>query len=107
MSKRPIRKAGIAETQPMATGLQLFQPPENLCAVSSLSSKGAMDVASAPINEAHVEPRDAARLFLVPTNEASCILGKGGATVREPRMASSTKISLSGRNEYYPGTDLQ
>jgi len=45
--------------------------------------------------------------FLVPANEASCILGKGGSTVRELGMASGTKISLSARNEYYPGTDLQ
>jgi len=45
--------------------------------------------------------------LLVPSNEASCILGKGGATVNGFEQASGTKMAISGRHEFYPGTELQ
>jgi len=45
--------------------------------------------------------------LLVPANEASCVLGRGGATVREIGQVTGTRMSVSGRNEFYPGTQLQ
>jgi len=43
----------------------------------------------------------------VPPNEASCVLGKGGNVVREIGAATGTRVATSGRNEFYPGTQLQ
>lgn len=45
--------------------------------------------------------------LLLPPNEASCVLGKGGATVREIGHTTGTKMSLSNRDQFYPGTQLQ
>jgi len=45
--------------------------------------------------------------LLVPASEASCILGKGGTTVREIGHATGTRMTISGRDLYYPGTQLQ
>jgi ribosomal protein S3 len=45
--------------------------------------------------------------LLLPANEASCVLGKGGATIREIGQNTFTKLSLSGMSEFFPGTNLQ
>jgi len=44
---------------------------------------------------------------LLPANEASCVVGKGGATIREIGQNTFTKLSLSGISEFFPGTNLQ
>jgi len=45
--------------------------------------------------------------LLLPPNEASCVLGKGGTTVREIGQVTGTKLTLSNRDRFYPGTQLQ
>jgi len=45
--------------------------------------------------------------LLVSAPEASALLGPGGATSREIQQETGTRIHLSRRNEYYPGTMLQ
>jgi len=43
----------------------------------------------------------------VSPKEASCIIGPGGARVGEIQHQTGAKLTLSGRNTYYPGTQLQ
>lgn len=45
--------------------------------------------------------------FLVSPNEGSCVLGRGGAAIREIMASTGARLSLSNRNEFYPGTQLQ
>merc|ERR1719203_2786027 len=45
--------------------------------------------------------------LLLPPNETSCVLGKGGATVREIGQATGTRVATSGRFEFFPCTQLQ
>merc|ERR1719203_1325232 len=45
--------------------------------------------------------------LLLPPNETSCVLGKGGTTVREIGQATGTRVATSGRFEFFPGTQLQ
>lgn len=45
--------------------------------------------------------------LLLPPNETSCVLGKGGSTVREIGQATGTRVATSGRFEFFPGTQLQ
>lgn len=44
---------------------------------------------------------------LISMREASSILGPGGNTSREIGQQTGTKLHISGRNEFYPGTSLQ
>mmetsp|Transcript_64987 Transcript_64987/g.128375 ORF Transcript_64987/g.128375 Transcript_64987/m.128375 type:complete len:407 (-) Transcript_64987:77-1297(-) len=44
---------------------------------------------------------------LISMKEASSILGPGGSTCREIGQHTGTKLHISGRNEFYPGTSLQ
>jgi len=44
---------------------------------------------------------------LISMKDASCILGRGGATSKEIGQATGTTLHVSGRDEFYPGTSLQ
>lgn len=44
---------------------------------------------------------------LISMREASSILGPGGSNCREIGQQTGTKLHLSNRNEFYPGTNLQ
>jgi len=44
---------------------------------------------------------------LISMKDASSILGPGGSTSKEIGQATGTKLHVSGRNEFYPGTSLQ
>lgn len=45
--------------------------------------------------------------FLVSPKEASCIIGPHGSRIAEIQTATITKLTISGRNQFYPGTQSQ
>lgn len=45
--------------------------------------------------------------LLVSPTEASCIVGQGGKSIREIGQTTYTKLTLSNRDNFYPGTQLQ
>lgn len=45
--------------------------------------------------------------FLVSPKEASCIIGPQGSRIAEIQKSTTTKLTISGRQQFYPGTQLQ
>eukprot|EP00746_Dinoflagellata_sp_MGD_P142502 gnl/MRDRNA2_/MRDRNA2_75461_c0_seq1.p1 gnl/MRDRNA2_/MRDRNA2_75461_c0~~gnl/MRDRNA2_/MRDRNA2_75461_c0_seq1.p1 ORF type:complete len:778 (+),score=154.55 gnl/MRDRNA2_/MRDRNA2_75461_c0_seq1:108-2336(+) len=45
--------------------------------------------------------------FLLSSAESATVLGKGGNTIKAIAQETASKITLSGKNELYPGTMLQ
>lgn len=85
-------------------GLWLFQ--EGKGKSKGKASKGGLKAKVAPNGGAIAYGGMALKLLLPPT-EGSCIVGRGGATIREIGIATGTKMTLSNQNTFYPGSQLQ
>eukprot|EP00931_Biecheleriopsis_adriatica_P087609 TRINITY_DN62049_c0_g1_i1.p1 TRINITY_DN62049_c0_g1~~TRINITY_DN62049_c0_g1_i1.p1 ORF type:complete len:413 (+),score=83.03 TRINITY_DN62049_c0_g1_i1:143-1240(+) len=49
----------------------------------------------------------AAMKMLLSPKEAACVLGPGGSNSKQISESTGTKLHLSGKNEFYPGTQMQ